>query len=431
MDTSTPCDIRVLWFVNQALPAVSERLGLHTSHRGGWLTALEQALRETDVRLAVACDAPRAVPPFIADGTTYYTVAPTADAPWARARRAAEARAYCSPDPAQYDAIVRDFAPDLIHVHGTEGAFGLGIPHWPVPAVLSIQGVLSSLAGLEKRGRDRDAWLSMSLPALAKDTGGAHATRRLSRLARRERAIINSCRSFMGRTRFDHDFLLALKPSFAYYHCDELLRPPFLESKWHGTRNAPRVIACGGGDYARKGLGTALEALALLRERAKQDVILRIVGGVPVPESAGAVAKRSGRLGLSLYVHMADELDAEGVADELQAADLYIHPSHADNSPNSVCEAMAVGVPMVASATGGIPSLATDGADALLVQDGDPYALAGAVRRVLEDDSLAKRLSESARARARARHEPRRIVRQVLDAYGAILAETGRQGERR
>jgi glycosyltransferase involved in cell wall biosynthesis len=398
--------------------------------RGGWLASLEEALRETGIELAIACDTPHAVPPFRASGTTYYTVASAAAQPWGRARRAAEARAYRSPSPALYDAVVRDSKPDLIHIHGTEGAFGLSIPHWPVPTVISIQGVLANLANLERRGRNRDAWLSVSPRLLAKDTGTAHSARRLRRLARRERAIVGACRNFIGRTNFDHHFLLATKPSFAYFHCDELLRPPFFDEAWGGPRTAPRVVTCGGGDYGRKGLGTALEALYLLRTRANQDVVLRFVGGVPGPESAGALARHSQRLGLSPHVHLTGNLDARGVAEELRSTDVYIHPSHADNSPNSLCEAMAVGTPVVASSAGGIPSLATDEVDALLVQDGDPYALAGAIRRVLDDQALAMRLSESARSRARTRHDPRRVVAQVLGAYAAILSGTPVPGTR-
>jgi len=74
-------------------------------------------------------------------------------------------------------------------------------------------------------------------------------------------------------------------------------------------------------------------------------------------------------------------------------------PTHADNSPNSLAEAMVVGTPCVAGAAGGIPTLGRDGVDALLVQHDDPYALAGAILRLIDDPPLARAGSPRTRAR--------------------------------
>ena len=62
---------------------------------------------------------------------------------------------------------------------------------------------------------------------------------------------------------------------------------------------------------------------------------------------------------------------------ELLTADLFVHASHIENSPNSVCEAMLLGMPVIATYAGGTPSILSDKNEGLLVQDGDPYALAG------------------------------------------------------
>lgn len=69
---------------------------------------------------------------------------------------------------------------------------------------------------------------------------------------------------------------------------------------------------------------------------------------------------------------------------------IFIHPSHIDNSPNGLCEAMLLGMPIIAIYAGGIPSLLVNRREGLLVQDGDPYAMAGAIIELLKDAGLAK-----------------------------------------
>jgi len=101
--------------------------------------------------------------------------------------------------------------------------------------------------------------------------------------------------------------------------------------------------------------------------------------------------------------------------------DVYLHPSRSDNSPNSLCEAMLLGVPCIASTAGGIPSLATDNVDALLVPPGDAYSLAGAVKSLFSDSSTASRLSEAARQRARVRHDPAVVRDELIQAYTSVV----------
>ncbi len=65
-------------------------------------------------------------------------------------------------------------------------------------------------------------------------------------------------------------------------------------------------------------------------------------------------------------------------------------PSHIENSPNALCEAMLVGTPCIAAFVGGVPSLVRHGEEGLLYHDADPFALAGAVDRLLGDRELGE-----------------------------------------
>lgn len=109
-------------------------------------------------------------------------------------------------------------------------------------------------------------------------------------------------------------------------------------------------------------------------------------------------------------------------------------PTHADNSPNSLAEAMAVGTPCVASAAGGIPTLAREGVDALLVQDDDPYALAGTILRLIDDRALARAGSprtRRTRATALALPAANKVRMTMLEIYRSIISDAGTAGAAR
>ena len=102
-------------------------------------------------------------------------------------------------------------------------------------------------------------------------------------------------------------------------------------------------------------------------------------------------------LGLSEAVRFSGFLDMRGKAREGNAADIFINTNRIDNMPVGVVEACAMGLPVVATAVGGLPDLLTDGETGLLVPDSDDQAMAEAIRRLLSEPGLAGRLSANGR----------------------------------
>ncbi len=105
----------------------------------------------------------------------------------------------------------------------------------------------------------------------------------------------------------------------------------------------------------------------------------------------------------------------------LAAADLFVMPSLSEGLPLALLEAMFAGRAIVASAVGGIPEVIRDGQDGLLVPANDPAALAAALRRLLVDPALRRRLGESARTRA-AEHY---AIGAMTDAYERLYYGSG------
>ena len=102
-------------------------------------------------------------------------------------------------------------------------------------------------------------------------------------------------------------------------------------------------------------------------------------------------------LGLEGRVEFAGKIDKSQVAERLNEADIFLNTPSIDNTPVSVIEAMACGLPVVSTNVGGIPHLIEDGVSGLLVAPDDPAAMAAAVIKLHHDPELASRVALNAR----------------------------------
>ena len=109
---------------------------------------------------------------------------------------------------------------------------------------------------------------------------------------------------------------------------------------------------------------------------------------------------------------------------ELVNSHVFVSPSYIDNSPNAVCEAQLLGMPVISTYTGGLPSLIDDGRTGLFVPTGDAPMLAARLKEVFEDDSLAMRLGSQAHEVAARRHDPDAIVQEIVTAYEDVLVKS-------
>jgi glycosyltransferase involved in cell wall biosynthesis len=100
-------------------------------------------------------------------------------------------------------------------------------------------------------------------------------------------------------------------------------------------------------------------------------------------------------------------------------ADLMVLPSHSEGSPNVLLEAMAAGLPIVATRVGGVPEIVCHGQTAILVEPRKPRALAHGISLLLSDRSLAKQLSANA-LRAVLDYSPLARMRALTQIYNEL-----------
>jgi glycosyltransferase involved in cell wall biosynthesis len=128
-------------------------------------------------------------------------------------------------------------------------------------------------------------------------------------------------------------------------------------------------------------------------------------------------------LGLAGHVRLAGE--RRDVPELLAGADVFALPSASEGMPVSVLEAMAAGLPVVASRVGGVPEQVADGETGLLVRPGDPHELAAALERLIGDRDLRRRLGAAGRARAEQAFDLEPFRRAHLELYSRELARRG------
>jgi len=168
-----------------------------------------------------------------------------------------------------------------------------------------------------------------------------------------------------------------------------------------------------------KGHDVLIDAAVEILRRAP-DARFELIGEGPERQALTALAANRGIAHAIRFAGHSDD-----VPGRLADADLFVLPSRTESFPNAILEAMAAGLPVVASAVGGILELIEDGRTGWLVPPGDAPALASRVLHAMAEPEAAATIGEAARADALARFSFDRMVAGFDDIYLTELARRG------
>ena len=378
--------MRVLWVCNIMLPVIAEALHREASNKEGWLSGLLSQIvdrEDTDMTLAVAFPAP-------AD----------AEAPW-RLRVPLPRTNPCATDeynitcygfredtvhPDRYQPeleeelrkITEDYDPDVIHCFGTEYPHTLAVcrayPH-PERILLGIQGICSLCAEAYFADLPERVTRKVTFRDLVKRDSLRSQQEKFVRRGVMEREAIGLAGNITGRTAWDREVTTGWNPGAQYYPMNETLRASFYEGSWDPEHCEPHSIFVSQGDYPMKGLHYLLKALPGIR-RKFPDVQVYVAGN-----DLTAYHTLKQKLKISAYgqylrdliregqledcVHFTGKLTEQQMRERFLRSHLFLCCSSLENSPNSLGEAMLLGVPCVSTEVGGIPSLFDGGRDGL------------------------------------------------------------------
>jgi glycosyltransferase involved in cell wall biosynthesis len=169
-------------------------------------------------------------------------------------------------------------------------------------------------------------------------------------------------------------------------------------------------------DHWGKGHKELFSAMAQLQARYPCQALI-VGGGRREAEVRQAVES----LGLGGQVHFLGS--RRDVPDLLQAMDIFVLPSYSEGVSLALLEAMAAGLPVIATEVGGNPEVVTDGATGLLIPPQDADALAQALERLLGDPTWSKELGENARDHVEANYSLERLGREINEIYEKLVEE--------
>src|SRR5262249_10173085 len=190
-----------------------------------------------------------------------------------------------------------------------------------------------------------------------------------------------------------------------------------------GISNDERVVIAVGRLSREKAHADLVAALAHLRLNNPQiNARLIIVGEGPERERIEQIARA---LAISDKVVFAGHVI--NVSKYYAMSDVMVLPSHSEGSPNALLEAMAAGLPVIATEVGGVPEIVAHNRSALLVAPGDTGAMGKAIEAALTDKELAERLAAGARAEVLANHSPEVRLRSLARIYTQLVSPPGIQ----
>ena len=318
--------------------------------------------------------------------------------------------------------IIHENKPDLIHVFGAEWCFGLLAKHVSIPVVIHIQGLWSQIRNsLLLPGQS--SLFDRLKPELLTHPLGIFARYQYYNLSmerhRREEEILRTNKYFMCRTRWDQSIVRFYNREARVFHVDEALRQEFIQckSRWKPrTKNKKIVIVTTGACYSIKGPDVVLKTAKLIRENTDCEIVWKWIGGTE--DDIKEFEKMTKINALEVGVRMMGTLSATEMIEELLSSDMYVHTSYSDNSPNAVCEAQYLGLPVIATDTGGVISLFSTNYDKnMIVPMNDPFYLASKIMELHGDDTRAMCLAENNWVISHQRHDYTRILKQLNDTY--------------
>lgn len=443
--------MRVLWVCNVMLPVIAQAYGLEASNKEGWLSGLLDVIlerqSENDVQLAVAFPAP---PQMLEAGNAMtkkeMTVKGATFCCYGFREDTVRPDAYDERLEEVIGGITGDFRPDVIHCFGTEYPHTLATCRtFPDKArlLITIQGLCAVYADAYYADLPESVIRRVTFRDFLKKDDIKKQREKFARRGEMEKEAVALAGNIGGRTPWDRHYAKLWNPGAHYYVMNETLRSNFYEGRWNRENCIPHSIFLSQGDYPIKGLHYVLLAMPRILEKYPDASVYVAGNGIT------AYGTLKEKLKISSYgkylrwlirehhledkVHFLGKLTSAQMKEQYLKSSLFLCPSSIENSPNSLGEAMLLGMPCVSADVGGVVGIFDDGRDGLLYKGFGKAKdltevsgnLADAVLRTWEDPAAQEQYCESARAHALRNHDRMENYRKTMEVYAKIAEGNG------
>jgi glycosyltransferase involved in cell wall biosynthesis len=186
------------------------------------------------------------------------------------------------------------------------------------------------------------------------------------------------------------------------------------------VQGSETVVAYIGRLSQEKGVRYLVQAIVLLSD-SYVPVKLLIFGEGPEKKALKDLVKEKSVGGKVIFVGFQGDIE-----NWLPAVDVFVLPSLTEGTPMALLEAMASGIPVVASAVGGVPQVIVSGKNGILVAPGKPEEIADALNTLSKNEGLRKRLAEEAKRTIRLKYNVDEWVKKVEAEYLRTIHKAGK-----
>ena len=413
--------MKILWIVNMVMPELAEHLKIQTSASGTWMIDISRMLAEqADIDLAIACVHGNTLKKEKLNGITYYTL------PGSGKNMLFYTRKYEN----MWKEINAEFAPDIVHLHGTEYSHGLSFLRAcpDVRAVVSIQGILNRIKDVDFGEIPiRHFIFGRTLNQNMHMNGEIELHRIHKKNAEYEKEILRRVKYINAVNTWDSSLCLAINPNLSVFKIEYNLREEIYSSpKWNIEKAERHTIFTNPGGTPLKGLHNLIEAIALLRPKYP-DIKLKVPGmgndGKLDIKSAYAryISKLISKHGLEGNIEFLGRQSGSRMCENMLSSRVTVIPSAIEGTSLILREAMFLGSPVIASFRGGMADFVSDKVDGFLYDYQEFPYLAERIEQIFESDELCLRFSENAMKKAADAHNRDKNTADYLHMYEDIV----------
>lgn len=413
--------MKLLWLCNMVPGKVKEKITGNAVSGGLWVDHVLSGLRQRELNIRILC-------PGGADaGELDHRCS------FATFREGLPYR--YSPELETFFAEeIRSFQPDVIHIWGTEYAHTLAMVNAAEKlgmldhTAVSIQGLCSVYAGHYVQGLPNAVQREFTFRDLVRRDNILQQQKKFALRGVLETEALKKARHVIGRTDWDKACTSRINPEAKYHFCNETLREPFYDGQWRYDRCQKHRIFASSCVYPVKGFHDLLEAFSEV-VKDYPDAKLAVPGKSFLTADVlrrtsyqKYLAELAWRYGAADKIEFLGSLSAGGMKEAFLSANVFVLPSTIENSPNSLGEAMVLGVPCVAGDVGGVSNLMASPAEGFVYQSTAPYMLAYYIKRVFAMEDGAEALGQEARTHALRTHDPENNLETLLHIYEELAA---------
>lgn len=416
--------MKILWFTNT--PSLYNQ-GENIIHGGGWISSLQKLVNtKTEISLGICFLSQKDSNKVVDKNTTYYPIK-TNNKNNVVTKLINNLTSNIGSQEILLPMLIKvieDFQPDLINIFGTEKLFGLVQKKTKVPVVIHLQGILNPyLNAISPIGHSILNFCFSSSFFLKNIIGTSpyFHLKKMQKSALTESEIFSLSSNFMGRTDWDRKMVKLYNAKAAYYHVDEILREEFYLDDFREYKKQTSIkIVSTISPSTYKGIDIILKLSKLLKE-FNFNFNWTIIGITKNDSFLNYFSKKE-KLNLNNYpINFVGKKTASEIVGLHLQSDVFIHPSYIDNSPNSVCEAQILGLPVIACNAGGLSSIIENRVDGFLVPTNGIHEISYILRYEFQDERFINKIKSNAQIIAKKRHEKDKILNSLISTYKNII----------